>query len=368
MMALTLLAAMPIDFATRLGLFTIVILVHNAFAAVQDVAIDALAVSSLPPDERGLANGLMFAGSYVGSGIGGAGVLFLAPWVPWFGLTFLFVAAAILSITALVTIPLRERTVPASPREADGDRRFARAAGEVRTYAITALRAMLGGRAAFAGVVFALLPAGAFALGLSLSTTLAVDLRMSESRIAWLSVASTVLAAGGCVAGGALSDRIGRRRALAIYAVLTAVPTAALGLYLLSRGWSAPPSPGMSIALPVGPDLVVAFVVASLAFSLAQGLIYGTRTALFMDLCEPAVAATQFTAYMSLLNVVNAYSAWWQGKAIERLGYPKTLLLDAALGVVSVAVLPLTLRERVRPAAEAAIDHGPPPPFATRAG
>ena len=72
-MALTLLAAMPIDFAARLQLFTIVILAHNCFSAVQDVAIDALAVSVVPQRERGLANGVMFAGAYAGNGIGGAG-------------------------------------------------------------------------------------------------------------------------------------------------------------------------------------------------------------------------------------------------------------------------------------------------------
>jgi len=40
--------------------------VHNAFAATQDVAIDALAVDVLRQDERGLANGFMFAGASIG--------------------------------------------------------------------------------------------------------------------------------------------------------------------------------------------------------------------------------------------------------------------------------------------------------------
>jgi PAT family beta-lactamase induction signal transducer AmpG len=347
MMALTLLAAMPIDFATRLQLFTVAILAHNAFAAVQDVAIDALAVSTLPADERGLANGLMFAGSYIGSGIGGAGVLFLTEWVP-FQTTFLFVAAAILAVTLLVAVPLHEPRGPAgagADRAQGGGRRLARAAGEVRAYAMTAARAMVGSRSAFAGLAFALLPAGAFALSMSLSTTLAVDLGMSERAIAWQSVAATVLAAAGCVVGGSVSDRIGRRRALALYAVLTAIPTVALGLYFLHRGWVMPRPPG-DPAPPAPRDLVVAFWAAVMAFSLAQGLIYGTRTALFMDLCEPAVAATQFTAYMALLNLVNAYTSWWQGRAVERFGYPGTLLIDAALGLVSLAILPLTVRRK----------------------
>jgi len=76
-MAATLLAAMPIDFSKQIALFSAVLLLHNCFAAVQDVAIDALAVGTLKDEERGLANGLMFAGANVGQMIGGAGVLLL---------------------------------------------------------------------------------------------------------------------------------------------------------------------------------------------------------------------------------------------------------------------------------------------------
>ena len=361
MMALTLLAAMPIDFGTRLALFTAVIALHNVFSAIQDVAIDALAVSVLPAGERGLANGLMFAGSYAGSAVGGAGVLYLAEWVP-FNATFLFVAAAILTVTAFVAVPLREPRGPAV-RASDAQPPLARAAGEVRAYAATAARAMLGSRPSFAGLIFALLPNGSLALGVALSATLAVDLGMSESSIATLTLASALLSAGGCVVGGALSDRIGRRRAVALFALLTATPAALLGFYFLSRGWVMPP-PAVG-AGPATRDLVTAFVIASLTFSTAQGLIYGTRTALFMDLCDPAVAATQFTAYMALLNLVLSYSAMWMGRAVERIGYPATLLIDAGIGLVSLAILPLTLRRSAPTGSRLASEE--PPPFASRA-
>jgi hypothetical protein len=51
-----------------------------------------------------------------------------------------------------------------------------------------------------------------------------------------------------------------------------------------------------------------------------------------MDITTPKVAATQFTAYMAMLNLTISYTAVWQGWAIEKLGYPATLTLDAALG------------------------------------
>jgi PAT family beta-lactamase induction signal transducer AmpG len=60
-----------------------------------------------------------------------------------------------------------------------------------------------------------------------------------------------------------------------------------------------------------------------------------------MDLCNPAIGATQFTAYMSLMNLAMAYSALWQGFAAAQWGYPTTLALDAIGGCLCLAVLPL---------------------------
>lgn len=60
-----------------MAIFTQILLIHNIFAASQDVAIDALACSTLEEHERGLANGLMFAGAQIGAAIGGSGVIYL---------------------------------------------------------------------------------------------------------------------------------------------------------------------------------------------------------------------------------------------------------------------------------------------------
>ena len=68
--------------------------------------------------------------------------------------------------------------------------------------------------------------------------------------------------------------------------------------------------------------------------------MYGTRTALFMDVTTPRVAATQFTAYMALTNVVYSYSSNWQGHAASRWGYPATLLIDGVFGLACLLVLP----------------------------
>jgi PAT family beta-lactamase induction signal transducer AmpG len=95
MLIITLLACTGLNLPAQLGVLTGVLLVHNTFGAMQDVAIDALAVNTLQADERGLANGVMFAGAAIGSAVGGSGVLFLMPVIGLLG-GFVFVAACIL--------------------------------------------------------------------------------------------------------------------------------------------------------------------------------------------------------------------------------------------------------------------------------
>src|SRR5215218_7798937 len=107
-----------------------------------DVAIDALAVSVLKEDERGVANGMMFAGAYVGNGLGGAGVLFLTHLVP-FNMTFIVVGGAIVGVALFVALVIREpRAVLSLPAEEEGATRAERALAELYRYVITALRAI----------------------------------------------------------------------------------------------------------------------------------------------------------------------------------------------------------------------------------
>lgn len=394
LMAASLLAAMPVDLATQLSLFTALLVLHNVFAATQDVAIDALACTTLPASERGVASGFMFAGQAVGKAIGGGGVLYLSAFVP-FSTTFILVAAAILLIALFVTLPLREgfrargaaldesgplrsdegvadlgpRTrgdgikrrpgeIPlemdsgphggADPAGASLGRRFAEFLRE-------AWQAFAGRRAAWLGLVLAILPMGALGLGLALQTTLAVELGLSDERIGLLSMLSALLSAVGCVVGGWMSDRFGRRRMTALFIAVMSVPTVVMALTLSGAGIVEAQGVGAAAggmadggageattaAARIVPAAVLSmFWVAVLVYNFFQGLMYGASTALFMDLTSPRVAGTQFTAYMALANLAISFSAFWQGVAIERFGFPITMGIDAVVGVLGVALLP----------------------------
>src|SRR5687768_3089916 len=338
LMIVTLLSTFPIDFVNNLGLFTAVLLVHNVFGATQDVAIDALAVSVLREDERGTANGLMFAGANVGQIIGGSGVLLLSSYVG-FRPTFLFVGGAIAAVTALVAWRIKEPPTPRPEAPPTGSS-LGRVGQEIRQYALTAARAMFANRPALAALVFAVLPAGSMALSSALATSLAVELGLSDRHIASLNFVTILHAAAGCVVGGFLSDRFGRRRMIAIYIALTALPTIAMAIAMIRAGRSMPIDVNAAARPGTPAFLMLVFWAASIGYAFFNGLMYGTRTALFMDVCDPRIAATHFTAYMSLLNLVIAYSLRWQGWSVSRFGYPTTMFVDAVFGMLCLAVLP----------------------------
>nr|WP_315488964.1 MFS transporter [uncultured Rhodoferax sp.] len=337
LMALTLLSTVLLDLPQQLWLFTIILFVHNTFGAMQDVAIDALACSTLQTDERGLANGMMFAGATIGAMLGGSGVLYLSG-VTGFQPTFFVVAGAILAVTALVVLPMQE--APGPVRAAVVGSRLARAGREMRVFAVDSFRSFLGSPGAYGGLLFALLPAGAMCLGLTLQSNLAVELGLSNDEVAALGVWSAILNAGFCVLGGYVSDRLGRRRTLAVYLALMSLPVFYLMYELSKYGWVTPVPAGAENRPPVPVALVTALWIATLLYSVAQGLMYGTRSAIMMDVTNPAVAATQFTAYMALMNLAISFSATWQGIAIEAWGYPTTMMVDGILGLCCILVIP----------------------------
>ena len=338
MMTVTLLMTTGASLPSELKLFTLLIIIHNIFGATQDVAIDALAVGSLSTKERGLANGVMFAAAYLGQAVGGSAVLYMLDAGMSFTMATVIVAATIFAVTLFVVIPMREPKDPHAPsREGQG---LASVIRELQTFAAETWRGFASHRGSTLAVIFALLPPGAMSLGLALQSNVSVELGLTDSDIATLTLWSTVLSAAGCLAGGYLSDIIGRRRALAIYIPLMSIPVLYLAWLMQNAGWIMPVDTTLADRPLAESGLITGFWIATLSYSVFNGLMYGTRTALFMDVTNPAVAATQFTAYMALLNLTINYSANWQGQWIETFGYPSTLLVDAVFGLVCLLILP----------------------------
>ncbi len=315
------------DYSTNIQLLTTLIIIHNIFAATQDVAIDALAIKVLPEHERGLANGFMFGSSYLGQAIGGSGALLIAGKFG-FALSFPFVLLMLILILVFVTLRLQEPPSETVNKTASHESVLNEILKTLKQFFKELYQGFFqSGPGPVAGVIFSLLPFGALALGLVLGSALQVDLGMTENQIAKLTMLGTIFAATGCVLGGWISDKIGHRKALGFWYVLTTIPT-----FFLARQFTG-------IEGTVGVTIELFFYV-SIAYSFTSGLVQGTSTAVFMDLTSPAVAATQFTGYMALHNFVYTYSSLWQGKYADLHGYAKVLFLDGWIAFVPLLLLP----------------------------
>lgn len=333
LMIAALFAASRVDLVANFALFTGLLMLVNLFAALQRIAVNALACNILGDDERGTANGMMYAGAYLGQILGGSGVILLSKYLP-FDWTFVVVAGSIFVVMLFIALPLREPKTPEGESQRSG---LAGAATEVRSYAIRAINAFRASRAALLGLMFVLLPAGSLALSLSLGTNLMVEFGMSEEAQSAIFTASVLVAAATSFAGGFLADRFGRRKTLALYIVGSALPALWMAYIMYRHGWIMPGKPGMHGAVPYA--LILSYWMVVLVGSAFQGLLYTTRSAMFMDVCTPAVAATQFTAYVALVNFTVSYSSAWQGQCLAKCGYPATLAVDALLGMVCLPLL-----------------------------
>jgi PAT family beta-lactamase induction signal transducer AmpG len=311
-MAVALLVLVDLSPATNRLLFAGAVVALSALAALQDVATDALAIDLLAPGERGRANGVMTAAKYAGSLVGGSGLAWVSSAIGW--RPACLAAVALLLAPALMVLVVAEPArPPARPRLArEAVRSFAQ-----RTTALAALFALVSG-ASDQFLYPVVLP------------MLQQRLGVPAARIPLLILLAGATSALGNLAGGTLADRFGRRRIIALGAGLLAA--AHLGFAAAAPLW---------LHLPV----VLTYLVAS---ALAGGALFAATLALYMDLTNPRVAATQFQIYMALINVRLTWAAAAGGRLGEVLAPPSMFALAAALELAPLALLPVLDARRFR--------------------
>ena len=325
MMIVTLIITALIDFTEQFDLLLWMIVVNNFFCATQDVAIDSLAVSSLRDNERATGNGFMFGGQYLGIALGGGGAIFVSGL--WgFDASLLYVSLMLLANLAFCLKYIEDPNAgQRSPRPSVGAlTHFAGVLGEFLRNLYTGF--MRSGSGPKFGLLLAILPKGAMALAYALLGTMQVDYGLSETQISRVAILNSSLAGIGCVVGGMIADRVGVRLITGVFFALSAFPTLYLAFQIASIGLSAIP--------------ISHFYMVIMSHGFIFGMGYGSRMAIFMGVTSPAVAATQFTAYMAISNLCISLTNYWQGAVAERFDYATALYIDAGLIIFAVALLP----------------------------
>lgn len=312
LMGLLLVPLFFLDLQRHLAWIVPLLLAHSLAAATQDVAVDGLAVAVTAEGERGALNGWMQAGMLLGRSLFGGAALVAAAhlgprWVPVILLGAVWVSLALVA-------GIRE------PRGA------ARPPG---SGLLAGLRAAVARRATWLGLAFGLVAGAGFeAVGAVVGPYL-VDRGMPTGEVGrFLAVPAVAAMLAGALLGGPLADRVGRLRSVAVFLVALAAAVFALSLPV-TRGETA------TLA-----------VLTALYFAI--GLFTASSYALFMDLTDPRLGATQFSAYMAATNGCEAWAGFLVGQIAGPLGYGPAFRI---LALVSLAGLPLLVSlRRARPA------------------
>lgn len=270
-----------------------VILLIGTGSAIQDVAVDGMAVDILPDEEQGTASAFMFGGQTIGRA--------LAATTAGFGLqfygssaTFLFFLPIILLITLFVVF-LRERP---------GEKRFPWSPGA--TSPINLERHV--------GAALPMLKAGFLSLIKFDSIKLLIASAFARCASAFFSTMWPIIAVG--VLGYTAGTYAGMTSSVDLVMAIIAI---GLGSWLTRRLGARKASvlvwltyAGFALFMLYGQNLwsmTIVFVVATCIWSLHDTMTSICTNPLRMQLSDPAVAATQFTIYNSLSNLPVAIGA-----------------------------------------------------------
>jgi MFS transporter, PAT family, beta-lactamase induction signal transducer AmpG len=313
-MGFALLPLIWLDPVERFSTWRTLLLLHAVAAATQDVAIDALAINSVPPRQRGLLNGCMQAGMLVGRSLFGGGALLVAATLGRGWMISALVGWIWLAMLVLIFV-----------REPDG---LAPSHERLTTFRRN-LRRTLRRRVVWLGVAFALISGAGFEATGQLAGPFLVDRGVPATTIGLFfgvfAVGATLL---GGLLGGRLSDLWGRLRTVGIFLGGLAASIVVLGLADLSGSRDQTTLIGL---------LVIMYLFI--------GLFTASSYALFMDLTDPALGGTQFSTYMAATNGCESWSAWAGGRIAGRTGYASAFLTMSAVSLGGLVLLWLLSRD-----------------------
>ena len=296
----------PVEGAS-LGPLLVAVLVVNFVAATQDVATDGLAVSTIPPAARGLANAVQVGGYRVGMILGGGLLLVLHGSLGWTG--------TLLSLAALLLLG----TAPLLGAPDLGTRRLPPADPMPWSWVLRP------GALAWTALLVAWKLGDYLVSGMLRPWFVDLGLDLADIGVL-LGTGGFVAGLLGAVAGGLVVDRVPRVPALVVASLLQVSGVAAYAL---------------AAALVTGPlDAPSAVLWASVLY---EHFVGGVATAaLFtamMDASRVEHAGTDYTIQASIVVFASMGAASVSGYGAAALGYPGLFAMGAALALLAPLLL-----------------------------
>lgn len=320
-MGLTLLPLAFTDWQTSLTLLFGLLIVHAFAAATQDVAIDAWAISVTPAEERGMLNGAMQSGMLIGRWLFGAGFLIVAHRVDDALVVFAMVAVIwVTTLSVLLASDVDEYRISEAGQ--------ARLRQRIRAF-IATLMGVLRTPVTYLGIAVALIGFAGFKAVGDIAGPFLVDRGLSQGQVGHFFTGALVMMILGALAGGGIADRFGHARAMSVFVVLAAAVIFATS----AVAW-----------LTTGAHVGV--VSGMLGVYLCAGLLTAAAYALFMEITDPRLGATQFSAYMGAINGCEAWAGFTAGQLAERFDYPLAFITVALASLLALPLIARLVRAR----------------------
>jgi predicted MFS family arabinose efflux permease len=268
-------------------------------------------VDLLTPAERGWGNGVQVAAYRVGMILGGGLMLPLFDTLGW---SPTLLSLGVLLLVATVPVALfREPPSPAPPSL------------ELGPWMRAAFMDWVKRPGAFSWILLLILYKAGEHLATGMLRTFLVDSKLGLTEVGWM-LGGVGFTAGlvGALAGGALINKLGRRRALLLFGVLQA---ATVLLYAL--------------AAALQPSLPVLTLICGIEH-LAGGMATATLFTLMMEACRTEHAASDYTVQASIVVWASILSAAVSGFSAQTLGYTGHFVLSAILCLGAVLYAALT--------------------------
>ena len=294
-------------------------------SAMQDVAVDGLAVDILPDQEQGTASAFMFAGQAFGSAIGAAvgGILLVRYGSQVAFLAFLPIIGGIFILAVILKERVGEKLLPWTAGEASPIARANDGLSWPAILKITLVSLLKRDSLVYIVASFVIrATGGVFVAFWPIYATTQAGWT-TENYSAMVASVGLFIAAGGVVVGSVLNATIGPRRA----------SIASAGIYVLLGGlFLAFPQMGL-----MWMGLIALYVITD-----AAGLLFSISTnPLRMRLSDKRVAATQFTIYNSLSNLVVPAGAWILAGAMSYGGRTTAMMVVIGFSIAGMIALAL---------------------------
>jgi MFS family permease len=313
----------------RFVLLSVVAFLMNFAVTVLGMAVDGLMAYNTDDHTKGKAAGWFQAGNLGGNGLGGGLGLLLAQHLEASWLPGALVALTMIASAAPLVI------VPDAPKVGEATQRI----GQIILEALKDIWRVLSSRQGIVGITMCILPMGTGAAS-GLFSRIADEWHASESTVELATgTMGGLVSAIGCLAGGAVLDRMNRRLAYALGGLIMAVIATAMALV---------------------PRTDTQYFVWVLVYNFGNGLVYAAFSGFVLEAIGRGAAATKYNIFASVSNMPIWYMTvvlGWVAGGHEGHATGRVMWTEAGTSVLAIVLLlGLVILLRSIPVSEATAD------------